>query len=86
MPEKYTEARRKSNRKWDAEHLDRLSIALPKGSREEIKVHAGEQGESVNGFIGRAIGETIERDRVRGRRAAAQQDNDPAAGAIRKEA
>ena len=61
MP-KYTENKKKSNRKWDASNLDRLSLALPKGRKDQIKAHAQKRGESVNGFIGRAITETIERD------------------------
>jgi len=65
MAQKYTEAQKQSARKWDAANLDRLSIALPKGSRETIKAHAKAQGESVNGFIGRAISETMERDQAR---------------------
>lgn len=59
---KYTEAQKKSAKKWDAANLDRLSIALPKGTKETIKVHAETHGESVNGFIGRAIQNQIERD------------------------
>lgn len=61
-PRKYTEAVKQSNRKWDAANLDRLSIALPAGSREKIKAHAQAMGESTNAFIGRAISETMERD------------------------
>lgn len=61
MP-KYTENKKKSNRKWDAGNLDRLSLALPKGRKDQIKAHAQKRGESVNGFIGRAIDETIKRD------------------------
>ena len=64
MPDtrKYTEAQKKSAKKWDAVNLDRLSIALPKGSRETIKAHAAAQGESTNGFIKRAIDHEMERD------------------------
>lgn len=62
MPRKYTEKRMLSNRKWDAANLDRMSIALPKGSRDRIKAHANMMGESVNQFIGRAIDETMETD------------------------
>ena len=62
MAQKYTEARKAGNRKWDAANLDRLSIALPKGHKETVQAHAAARGESVNGFIGRAIGETMERD------------------------
>ena len=61
-PQKYTEARKSGNKKWDAANLDRMSIALPKGSRDAIQAHAQAQGESVNGFIKRAIQETMERD------------------------
>ena len=63
MPsQKYTEARKEGNRKWDAANLDRISIAVPKGKKDVIKAHAEAQGESVNGFINRAIDETMERD------------------------
>ena len=64
MAQKYTENKKVSNRKWDAANLDRLSIALPKGRGNAIKVHAAARGESVNGFIGRAIRETMARDSV----------------------
>ena len=64
MPDtrKYTEAQKKSAKKWDAVNLDRLSIALPKGSREAIKAHAAALGESTNAFIKRAIDSQMERD------------------------
>ena len=62
MAQKYTEAQKQSARKWDAANLDRLSIALPKGSRETIKAHAAAQGESTNAFIKRAIDGQMERD------------------------
>ena len=62
MPRKYTDKVRESNRKWDAANLDRMSIALPKGSRDAIKAHAAMHGESVNAFITRAIREAMERD------------------------
>ena len=62
MAQKYTEARKEGNREWDAANLDRLSLALPKGSRETIKAYAAALGESVNGFIGRAITEAMARD------------------------
>lgn len=62
MPQKYTEARKQGNRRWDAENLDRVSIAMPKGKKAEIKAHAESRGESVNAFVNRAIFETMERD------------------------
>ena len=64
MPDsrKYTEAQKQSARKWDAANLDRISIAVPKGQKDTIKAHAEARGESVNGFVNRAIAETMERD------------------------
>ncbi len=61
--QKYTEARKNGNRKWDAANLDRLSLALPKGKKAEIQAHAQAHGESVNAFISRAIETTIRLDR-----------------------
>lgn len=63
MSQKYTEARKEGNRRWDAANLDRISIALPKGSKDIIKAHTEKTGESINAFIGRAIDETMQRDR-----------------------
>ena len=62
----YTEKKKESNRKWDAANLDRRSIALPKGQKDIIKAHAESQGESVNGFISRAIENQMERDKGAG--------------------
>ena len=62
MPQKYTKARKDGNRKWDAANLDRMSLALPKGSRDTIKAHAATRGESVNAFIKRAVDCQMERD------------------------
>ena len=61
-PQKYTEARKEVNRKWDTANLDRVSVAMPKGKKDIIKAHAEARSESVNGFINRAIDEAIERD------------------------
>ena len=51
MTQKYTEARKAGNRKWDAENLDRLSIALPKGMKDRIKTAAERDGKSMNEYI-----------------------------------
>lgn len=47
---------------WQREKVDRVNLTMPKGRKEEIRAHAEDQGESVNGFINRAIDETIRRD------------------------
>lgn len=59
MTQKYTEARKEGNRRWDAANLDRLSIALPKGTKEQLQLAAKEQGKSVNEFIKDLIFSTI---------------------------
>ncbi len=45
------------------EKYDRVLLTMPKGQKDEIKVHAAARGESVNGFITRAISETMEREK-----------------------
>ena len=51
-----------SKAKYNEKAYDRLSLYIPKGEREKIKAHAEQRGESVNGFIGRAIAEQMKRD------------------------
>lgn len=52
----------RSSMEWIAEKLDRINLTVPKGRKEIIKAHAAAHGESVNGFINRAINETMERE------------------------
>lgn len=47
---------------WQKANCDRVNLTLPKGRKAELQAHATAQGESVNGFIGRAILEAMERD------------------------
>ena len=47
---------------WQKENCDRVNLTLPKGRKAELQAHAAARGESTNGFIGRAINETMERD------------------------
>ncbi len=44
------------------ENLKRIPLDVPKATYEEIKAHAEARSESVNGFIKRAINDTMERD------------------------
>ena len=48
--------------KYNAKTYDRIETVVPKGRKAELKAHAESQGESLNGFINRAITETLERD------------------------
>ena len=52
-----------SIKKSEDKAYDKILLRLPKGRKEELKAHAESQGESVNGFINRAIENQIERDR-----------------------
>ena len=45
-----------------AQKYDRINLTVDKGEKEIIAAHAEKLGESVNGFINRAIRETIRRD------------------------
>lgn len=48
--------------RYIAKAYDRVNLTLPKGRKEEVKAHAEQRGESLNGFIQRAIEETMRRD------------------------
>lgn len=52
----------KASNKYNAKAYDRVNLTLPKGYKDKVKVHAETHGESVNGFIKRAIVETMWRD------------------------
>lgn len=57
-----SKAQQKAVHKYVKNNYDRMELAVPKGRKEIIKAHAEACGESVNGFINRAISETMERD------------------------
>lgn len=61
-----SDARKRANKKWNDENMkeryDRIQVVVPKGKKEIIQDHAAAQGESVNGFINKAIDEKLERD------------------------
>ena len=50
--------------RYNAKAYDEIKIRVPKGQKELIQAHAEAQGESTNGFINRAISETMERDKT----------------------
>lgn len=58
----YSEAGKRAVAKYSAKAYDDIRVRVKKGEKAEIQAHAALMGESVNGFIGRAIRETIERD------------------------
>ena len=76
-----TTARKKANAKYEAKAYDKTLIRLPKGRLDEIRAHIEPAGESLNGFIGRAILETMERDSGRTAHTSPQEAAETSAGA-----
>lgn len=58
----YSQAQNKATQKYIKNNYDNVLIRMPKGKKEQIKAFAEQQGESLNGFINRAIDEAIERE------------------------
>ena len=52
---KNSRARIEANNRYNAKAYDRINVAVPKGRKDIIKAHAEKNGESVNGFVNRAI-------------------------------
>lgn len=54
-----------SIKRYEDKAYDKILVRMPKGKKDLIQAHAEAQGESTNGFINRAISETMERDKVK---------------------
>lgn len=58
-----SKAQQKAVHNYVRNNYDRIELTVkPKGRKDEIKAHAEQQGETLNGFINRAIDEAIKRD------------------------
>lgn len=57
-----SKAQQKAVAKYMKNSYDELKVRVPKGRKDIIKAHAEKNGESVNGFVNRAIDETMQRD------------------------
>lgn len=55
-------ARTRAQNKFISKAYDRVNLTMPKGKKETIQAHAEARGESVNGFINRAIDQTMAQD------------------------
>ena len=55
-------AQTRAKNKYNAKAYDSLRIVVKKGRKDIIKAHAEQCGESLNGFVNRAIDEAMERD------------------------
>lgn len=59
---KTSKAKIAANNRYNQKNYDHINIAVKKGDKEIIKAHAEKNGESINGFVKRAIKETITND------------------------
>lgn len=57
-----TQAQNIATYKYNKEHLKRVPLDMQKTDYEILKQHVEKRGETVNGFIKRAITETITKD------------------------
>lgn len=57
-----SKAQQKAVSKYMKENYDVYQIRMKKGKKAAIQAHAEARGESVNGFINRAIDQTMSRD------------------------
>lgn len=58
----YSESTYKASQKYKANNIKRIPLDVPKEKYETIKTAAEAAGESVNGYIKRAIDERMDRD------------------------
>ena len=61
-----SKAQQRAVSKYMKENYDEIKVRVDKGRKAIIQAHAEAQGESVNGFINRAIDNQISQDRLRG--------------------
>ena len=58
------EKKKQYDLEYAKKHLKRIPLDVRLEKYNEIKTHATKNGESVNGFVKRAIDETMERDKA----------------------
>lgn len=52
---KNSKARIQANNRYNAKAYDRINIAIPKGLKATIQSAADREGESINGYVNKAI-------------------------------
>lgn len=57
-----TEKKKASNTKWDMKNLKRMSLAVPLELYERMQSRVKQTGETMNGFIKRAVSELLDRE------------------------
>ena len=61
-----SKAQQRSVNKYVKENYDRINVTFSKGRKEVIKAFADAQGESVNGFINRAVSAAMSGEQAAG--------------------
>jgi len=59
-----SDAQKRAKKKYALKAYDRLEITVKKGQKEALKAYVAQRGESLNGFVNRAILETQQRDQT----------------------
>lgn len=57
-----SQAQKKATAKYEQQNYDKVLLRLEKGKKDIIKAHAEQNGESLNGFVNRAIYEAMQRE------------------------
>lgn len=57
-----SQAQKKATAKYEQQNYDKVLLRLEKGKKDKIKLHAENRGESLNGFVNRAIDEAMQRE------------------------
>lgn len=60
MAENQGKASTRAKNKYNAANYDSLRIVVPKGKKAKIKAYADSKGESINGFVNKAIDKAME--------------------------
>lgn len=57
-----SESQKKASRKWNDNNLERLYVTVKKGQKDQIKQIAESKGETINGYIVKAIQKRMDED------------------------
>lgn len=55
-----SKAQQKAVSKYMKENYDEIKIRMPKGKKAKIKAYADSKGESINGFVNKAIDKAMD--------------------------
>ena len=57
-----TVAEDRAIKKYEQEKIDKVLVRFPKGKKDQIHRHVANTGESLNGFINRAVDQALSAD------------------------